>query len=396
MTGSRNKASLLFTTFLGLSSLSFSANGHAIDVTFFLYDAGETKALEPVMDALKKADKSYEIMAVGTAESLVKNHDAVRNLVKDCGFSAKITPLEWKREQKLSNEELAQLKKCTRGSILVTGYNSAIQNQLIESVKSKGVETVVFYDSFNPPDTCNPNTSSPCYAHEAAYRADVMLVSTYDLKEAFQNISPVRCFALGNPTLETWKHHMDNVNQQALRTTLQVENDKPVLLYIGGYGDDYEGSFNLFLDSVKNIHDYQIVVTLHPKVDGTLEGKLIADKNLSQIKIAPKDIPTPSIASIASLVVTQRSTAGVQARFAGLPLIYVDVHPQKYTNFLIKSNHATQVSSPEAFIDELAVIQQKSKDTVSLQKKLGIPSNAAEKIAGYLMSILHTPTTPSF
>ncbi|MGN6669918.1 MAG: hypothetical protein ACTHJ4_00040 [Candidatus Nucleicultricaceae bacterium] len=385
---------LIGLSLLTVSSTSLNAVPSNPDVTFFLYDAGETKALEPILSLLKNQNKIVNVLAVGTAATLIKDQDILIDLEKDCGITTKITADNWKRDQKLNEAEVAKLKNCIKPSVLVAGYNSAVQTQLLEALKPANTTTVVFYDSFNPPAACTSPDKSECYALNAAEAADVLLVSTYELRDIFQKLSPQRCFAFGNPTLESWKKEIDQTDKNTLIDSLKINTSKPVILYVGGYGDDYESSFNLFLDAVKDLKNYEILVTIHPKANGQFEQKEIDARSLSHIKIMPKNIPTPSLASIATLVTTQRSTAGVQARFAGLPVIYLDVHPEKYTNFLIDANLVGHVSSPEAYIDELAIIKNQPRtDEEPLGKKLGIPQNAAEKITEYLISLIRE--TPS-
>lgn len=371
---------------LTLHIATLNAESSNPDVTFFLYDAGETKALEPVIEYLKNHNKVVDILAVGTASTLIKDQSSVIDLEKDCGITTKITPELWKRNQQLNTEELKKLKNCTRAPLLVSGYNSAVQNQLLETLQPTKTTTAVFYDSFNPPH-CTLSDKSECYAEKAAALSDILIASTYELRDQFQKLSPARCFAFGNPTLESWRIEMNKTDKKILTETLKITNEKPVILYIGGYGDDYEDSFGLFLTAVRDLKNYQILVTLHPKMNGQFEQKLLETMNLSHVRIASKDLPTPTLASLATVVVTQRSTAGVQARFAGLPVIYLDVHPEKYTNFLIDAHLVGQVSSPEAFIDELAIINNQSITNESLGKKLGIPQNSTEKIGEYLISL---------
>lgn len=378
----------LFTT--SLCALAANAQLNAAphtDLTFFLYDAGETKVLEPVIEELKRAQKTYKIIAVGTASLLLKESPQKIDLNAACGVEASITAEAWKRDQTLSDKDLEKLKSCADASVLVTGYNSALQTQLVSSFKGSNTETVMFYDSFNPPQICKDSDRSSCFAENAALAADVVLTSTYGLRDAFQRITPARCLVLGNPTLESWQKDMETVDREKLYASLNISAEKPLILYMGGYGEDYESSFALFLDSVKNLTPYQVVIALHPKMDGAFEEKLVREKNLSFVTIAPKTIPTSNLAALAALVVTQRSTTGVQARFAGIPVIYLDTHPEKYTNFLISAKQVAQFSSPEDFIDELAVIEQRNRSAQSLNQQMGVPLGAAQKIAQFLIGL---------
>lgn len=378
----------LLTT--SLCALAATAHLNAVshtDITFFLYDAGETKVLEPVIEALKQSEKTYKIIAVGTANLLLNESPQKIDLKTACGVDATITTESWKRDQTLSNSDLEKLKNCADASVLVVGYNSALQTQLVSAFKGSNTQTVMFYDSFNPPLTCKDSDRASCFAENAALAADVVLTSTYDLRDAFQKITPARCFVLGNPTLEAWQQNMETVDRDKLQASLNISPRKPLILYMGGYGEDYESSFALFLDAVKDITRYQVVIALHPKMDGTFEERLVREKNLPFVTIAPKTIPTSNLATLAAVVVTQRSTTGVQARFAGIPVIYLDTHPEKYTNFLITAKQVAQLSSPEDFIDELSVIEKRDKNTQPLTQQMGVPLGAAQKIAQYLIEL---------
>src|SRR5258708_4664597 len=48
--------------------------GSSPDITFVLHDAGETKAMQPVMARLDREGISYCILADATARSLLKNN----------------------------------------------------------------------------------------------------------------------------------------------------------------------------------------------------------------------------------------------------------------------------------------------------------------------------------
>jgi|GEM_PF-3693289 len=347
---------------------------------FILYDAGPSNALKPVMQAMEDRKQDYAILAYGTASQIFKDHPK-RLRPNDNGFPEGMSRLE----RRLSGKDLAvtqELVKSRGITTVISGLSSMVEVQDLEALPN--VRRIAYYDAFS----MLPGDFMVILKAFLALPNTTLLVPTKPVKEKILELSPKQDIrVVGQPSLAIWIAAKEGVEAEKITKKLGAAYNpqKPTILYAGGYENNdnhYNDSFKLFLKSVQGL-DVNVVVTIHPKVNGSFE-KEAAMGMRNVMFAASKDIKTESLVYALNkpIVVTQRSSVGVQAYFAGFPVMYVDTHPQDYSNFLIDDKKVGQYSNPENFETSVhAVFEDKSdRKSKDLFAQYDIPENAVQKI----------------
>lgn len=343
------------------------------DITFILYDAGESKALIPVFDILEECGLNFHILAFATSSRLVKDYQKrVIDLSKKLG--KKPYSSQWLREEKLSEKQLEIIFNSLNTNYVVTGMVSSLQQQISKNLKKKGIFVVGYYDSFSP-----ITTGSISYSF--LHCLDEVLLPSEDIAENIQNLFPqLRVLVVGQPSIETWQKMIKEGFNENKKFNFNRDG-RFTIIYVGGYGHNYSEAFQLFLDSVENELECRIIISLHPKVNGDIEKELLSKKSYPHIEILSKEIPTNCAVLYADLVVTQCSTVGVQAIFIEKPVIFLDVKDSTFNNVAIKNGWAQKISSKEEFLKVLSLgVEDPSKPTKCIFKQGGIPKKASTLI----------------
>ncbi len=328
---------------------------------FVFYDAGTVNALKPVMEALDKEGKDYKIIAFGAAVALLKDHPKLVSLT----LSVDTTAPTWHRLKTLPKEDLDKIYKLwdTDGDIdhVVAGLSSMIEVQILNlSCKHKNK---AYYDSFSVLggdfekilDALDTNNQT-------------ILVPSQAVKDALQKRKPKQIIrVVGQPTLNTWRE--------------EGAKKRKTLLYLGNYENNnngYNDSFRLFINAIKD-KDVNVFISIHPKVDGAFEKEIVKDLTHIQV-INSKDFKTEKLVHALKdpILVTQRSTAGVQGYFCGYAVIYLDAQKNQYTNFLIEDKKVPQCFDQKSF--EKALEAASPHDASNAFKACNIPENAVELI----------------
>jgi hypothetical protein len=348
---------------------------------FVLYDAGETLALRPVMERLDRRKIPYRVLVMGTARSLMVPKTGEQKIVDLADFGgARVSRTGWRRDKELAQSVVDRVAAKLGAKVVVTGLVSAAQKQIARAMRRRGARVVGFYDALQ-------KMSAESYPSK-------LLPSLHRLLVAAPQLAPARKPAgtmlsvVGHPTLELWEKVAQKEDRSALRKTLGLT--RKTLLYVGGYGKGYEQAFSLFAQAAARMQHIDVRVSLHPKVDGGLERSLLSKYGASNVQILPKQVATMRAAVAADLLVTQRSTVGVQALFLGRPVIFFDQH-KRYSNMAIKNRLAAQLTSVDALLTASQKQLSKSSEspsTSALYKRARIPRNSAGRIATLLQKEL--------
>ncbi|MBI4126401.1 MAG: hypothetical protein HY465_02800 [Deltaproteobacteria bacterium] len=370
------------------TSFSFAADKpKKVDVLFVLYDAGETLALQPVMEQLDQTDISYRVLAVATAHTLSKNHPHSLDSKQDCRIKARIDATHWQRDTSLGDDDLEYAETCVTPRLVITGMASRFQEQLAERFQKNKITTAGYYDALSP-------MTRDAVGCTMTDKLSEVLVSSKKITESIRACSSsVRITVIGQPTLDTWQEALANTNIAALRTTLKLKKEWPTILYAGGYGEDYAEAFTLFAQAAKKLSDMNLLVSLHPKSDGALEKRILRKRRPSflteRVKILPKTISTMQAATIADVIVTWRSTVGVQALFMGKPVIYLDVPGSSFTNIALDQKWSRKVSTPEDFQTALHKQLRRRKQKVdNAFEQAGVPEHGAAVMSDWIQQTL--------
>jgi hypothetical protein len=323
-------------------SILFSFVSYGQGVLFVFFDAGETKALTPVVKQLKEQGVAVQVLVSGTARTLVE--DAV-DLNMDCDISPFIGNQSL-RTTKLEPASLAGLDACIeKPDVVVTGLVSTWQNQVSQYYKKQNIPIAGYYDAF----------SAPGNSHFVNHFRDSLTVLLSPgktvgdaLTKKFPNI-PVH--VVGQPTLNQWSAVQLHPDSDAEKWFSSIKGK--TLLWVGGYGSGYKEAFSHFLDMTSRL-PFTVVVSLHPRMDGELEKDLIKMHGMEQkVKIMPKSISTAQGALKSHILVCHRSTVGIQALVLPRPVIYLDQLDSGYTNIAIRLGAVAHLWKAEDFFREL-------------------------------------------
>jgi CDP-glycerol glycerophosphotransferase (TagB/SpsB family) len=341
-------------------------------VVFLLFDAGETKALLPVIENLRARGVPEEIIALGPAQSLVEKDPSYVNLQKKCKSSDNLN-LRWPRDLQLPAFERDRLLQCLTPTLVVTGLFSSFQEQISAGFKSRNISVWGYYDSFS---------ESGLYAigTDLLSSLEKILVPSNSIQKAAEKRVPGKSISVvGQPSLEEWRSFASKTDARKILARLELTKTFPVILYAGGYGEDYEASFREFVKSSLELKDFIILVSPHPSSKGSFEKNTIEEFEAHHLRVVPGSIATQEVAIIADVVVTHRSSVGVQALFLSKPVIYFDLRPSNYSDLAIENHWATQVKSIEEF---LPLVRSKQKERnynpdKDIYGALGIPKDSA-------------------
>jgi hypothetical protein len=333
--------------------------GHAHDLVFILQDAGETQALLPVLERLEKEKKEFIVLAGGVAKEQLQGK-----------IWAVPLPLEKScpRTEKLSKLFLQEIVAKYPAKKVVTGVAFEFQGEFLETYGKEGAKTFAYWDNIN----FEGSDSYFVTAQKVAKIAQTVLVPT----KMFEHYFP-HAVVVGQPSLERWKSNLGAINPQAVRARLPfLKSGKPVALFVGGYGKEYEEAFDLFLSTASVLKEYDIIVSFHPKMGGNFERpRLPSSIHLLETTYG---VSTQEAVAIADLVLCHQSTVGVQAAVSGKKVVHLIPKGQSYTNPAIE-NHLAQVASSANEVQPTSV-----EIIADPFQVLGVPTNSVDRIYSIL------------
>jgi hypothetical protein len=396
------------TPYAGISPKRPNPKDSSPQVTFVLHDAGETKAMQPVMEALEQERINFTILADSTASKLLQGNFHLIRLPAGVFYPADIVALSKSTPVGgLSSLPHAQAMACLQqlqsSRCVVTGVVSEFQKVWSSFFKQRNQPVIGYYDGFS----CNPNDKIAENFMNClnASSLDALITPSEDtanfFRQRFQELNPqqpnISINALGQPILETTAKAIQTTNPLTLVAHLGIDLGRPTILFVGGYGTHYPEAFRLFCQTMYQFPNTNLLVALHPKVNGALEMQLLAENPTpSPIKIVPRDIDVTQLLALSPIVLSQDSTfitqavlQGKKAAFIGKP---VSSEPGTFNPLLTKNitTRAKNLSSLVGFIQSAITIRFFENNPMALgklQSDLGIPPQATDRIVGYLKTI---------
>lgn len=376
---------LIFTTlYLFLFICSTFSDPQKVDLLISTYDTGDKNGLLPMTSKLKKKALgqkkgiSYKILAFGVSKEQLKNHPALLDFIlqKDVRYL--------KRTDSLSPEELSQLDQEVSPKLVIAGMSSKIQAQLLNHFRSKGVPTVAFYDNFDPFDSQSYTTE---FFQEIG-SVDAYMVPHQGLVEPLRaklkaKNQQAEIIVSGQPAFEDWEKIFSKTDVSALKTKLKLDPKKKTILFVGGaYEGDYPKYLKVLFYGIRSAKDFQILITRHPKMSGKLERDLFEGLEHIQI-IDPKIASMSQIATFADVLLTHKSSVGMQFLYMGIPVIFI-AGPD-YQNFAISAGLAPRIENGKALRGTIEEIMRKSTpQKIDMTAKINIPRNGSEIMADYI------------
>jgi hypothetical protein len=345
--------------------LLFASLSYAQEILFILQDAGETQALLPVLEKLEQENKKFTVLAAGVAQDLLQGKLWMEKLPID---------KSWQRSATFSEATLKQIIQAHPAKKVVSGVAFELHGQLLQAYAQQGSTTFAFWDNINY------EGSDPYFAtaQKVAHVAQNVLTP----RAAFEKHLP-HATVVGQPSIELWAKTLHQIDVKAVKARLPfLKSDQPVLLFIGGYGKEYEEAFDLFLKvaELPELQKYAQAIAFHPKMGGNFEREHLPAK---AYLLEPKyGVSTQEAIALADIVVCHQSSVGVQAAAAGKRVIYLVPSHQTYTNPAIEQKIAQTATSANEFCQALQA-QSKSNDDPFVA--WGMPQNSVERIYNLLV-----------
>lgn len=387
----RGRTYLIFGTILSLL-MSFASLGNTGSATspqpkvlILVYDAGETLGLLPIAPLLetKKIDVRWVPLTPWSVRVLEQEHKPYVKPPADLDQMSHIKD----RENEVDIDFWSKLIAEEKPNLVIVGLVSRVQEQLARKLRTLGIETVGFYDAFDP-------TTRDTIVWRVASQMDTVWVPTETIERNLNDLGVRNVKVMGQPSVETWYRLAAKINSASLYARLHIAPGKRILLFAGQYGEGYAEILEAFLRAalveLDRHNDMYLVLSYHPKTSGEVEQAAIQKHPHPRLMLMPQGVSTAELATVSSAVITWRSTVGVQAAFLGKPVLYFNFKANDYTNNLIEKGLAF-ASTPETFGAALQQALTRRKDSLANRKslvKLGYVIDADRKIASEIVRLV--------
>ncbi len=352
-----------------------------VDILLIANDQGESQVFNLLLPELTRRNLSAQVLTMGQADTVFANQTEAVLLNTLGSLSENATD---DRTQQLDRETLERIVTQFRPAIVVAGMSHAIQAQLANRFKTAGATTMAFYDNF---DLISQSHYVVPWLETTTGVDELLLPGHYQAVDAgkLPAFANSQISISGNPALEQWDIVFLITNEAQEKQRLALDPKRPVILFTGGYGDEYEQWLQLFLQAMAERPDLQVLIAPHPNTDGQLERNAVAALPLTNASVRDVSTSTAQLATVADLVVTHKSTTGFQAAWQGLPVLFVAA--DVYNNILIDAGLASRASSWQQILNNVHryIDQPKRRETVSF-KMLGVPEQSLQRIADHLQT----------
>ena len=344
------------------------------DVLLVAYDQGESNAFIQIEKELVERDISYRILAMGRAGEIFKDHPNRLYL------STK-TPPQLKTDRSLLLPDLIteELAGSYSFKLIYSGMASAAQAQVINLYRNKDVETVAFYDNFEP-------VQQKGYVQpflQKLSRVDQFHVASTTTANSFSDLAKQKqaeVIITGQPALEAWDKVYKTTDRQKLRSVLGLEKNIKTVLFAGGYDPTYPQYLRQYILGCRQAQSVLCLITFHPKTDGSLERSEVNLLDAENVRvISGNRYSTAELSTIAELVAVHKSTIAVMAAYKGKPVLYI-AEPD-FNSFLLDEKLASLASTP---VEVSRAINHISLEQDSQHQSLF----SQHKASGYIASLI--------
>lgn len=358
------------------------ADVEQIDILLCPYDMGDANAIKKLAQELEKEELVFKILPLGKAEEVFEKSP---HLIK-----ANFPNTASDREKTLTSDQLKFIKNSVKPKIVIAGMASATQAQILNLLKKEKAYTVAFYDNFDSPE--GKEYIQPFL--KKSEKIDEYFLPSQTTLSGFQNLDKTKyskLSVLGQPVLEDWDEIFSNTNRDGLRKHLSMLPEDQLILFVGGYDDTYKEYFRLFVKAMKafkNNPSITILVTYHPKTDGSLERSIVEEEKADNVKVVDKHGPsTAVVATVANVLCCHKSSVGILALYVGLPVIYV-AKKGEINNFAIKQGLAFEVDDATELVETIKRILAASNKNQTKTKNIGIPKDSTKNTIKRIKEIL--------
>lgn len=338
------------------------------ELLFIVQDAGETNAFLPFMRLLDEKKIPFQVLAGGTGEEILSKHSFLKERLASTQMEK-----SFPREKKLTSQEIDHFVSLYSPKRILSGVAFEFQGQLMEAFQKIGSKTFAYWDSFSD-DGDNSYFST---AHLVEKKADVVLLPSQIVKDAPSFNDRKNKFVVGQPSLSFWQK---GCIPEDFRKKLSLYKEKKNLLYVGGYGQDYEEAFYLFLKLLSHgdFSTSTVLIVPHPRVDGSFERTSLEEMGLPIDIRVITGVSTVDMAKSCDIVLCHQSTVGMQALAIPKPVLFIMPKEQNYHNLLLDKGWVKRLSEEDSLEEEIdKALRSPAPNLYSL---MGIPENGEERM----------------
>ena len=352
-------------------------------VLFVAYDQGESNAFLRIQEKLKESNIPYRILAMGQAAEVFKDDPAMIQMPE---FTRNKTVAK-NRNHRLNQRTVYRLTKQISAKVVYTGMASRAQAQVANVWERSGAKVIAFYDNFDPVDSVN--YVKPFLDElDALDEFHVPSKRTGNSFAAITKSTGAQMVVTGQPTMEAWNTTFAQTDKVLLRKTLNIDPQKPIVLFAGDYSNTYPKAFQTFVKASQRLPNVHFLVTYHPKFNGELEKSNIEALAGSNVQLVHHSMfSTATLSTIATLVLVHKSSVAQQAVYQGKPVIYVA--EEGYQNLLLTEQLAILASAPKP-LGVMIEAHLQGFRAPAITEKLGIPDAPSKTIARLIIDALRT------
>lgn len=342
------------------------------DVLVLAFEHFDFRVASQIMPVLKSNNKSFAVLNLRDLD----NTDYFSGLeiftLQDLGVKGEISSLRWILQAALPEDVVEFVCQQIEVQFVISGAAQA-QQQLVGKLSKKGAKVLGHYLSLNilHEFTLNGFIAMP---------VDRMVLAMPGLdRELLKNKYQENLIYCGYPKLDCSKFKL-------LPETIRK---KPVLLFIGGYGEHYNSAFVIFSHAAKSLSDFSAVVMLHPHVDGKIEKRLLHEAGCTDVLLFSREqYMLEDLIPQAQIVVTQGSSSVVDCLLLNKPVYYVDAQETSYTSFPLEQGWIMRCCSTEELVAQVHLTKMNNfiTEKIIVLEDLGI--NFSQRISEVLVDFL--------
>lgn len=388
------KKLVLINILIVLTLFTFSKT-YSTNLLFLTYDYGDANAFKAILPSLKKNDFDYEIIALGKSNDLFQN-----NLVNEVNCLSNFDNdfLIKDRNNTITKSNIECLKNTliNKPDIIVSGMSSAALADILNSYSSQ--VKIAYYDNFDP----YPKNSRTYYTNSFVtrlnnYSLDSVFITSETIKSSFiKNFNNKKFvkgtkenfLAVGNPSIISWETDLTKCStREEIKTKLNIPKNKKIVVFAGDTTPDYAIAIEHFAKALKEMPNYEAIVSPHPKTNGEIERNIKEKYQINNMIIAsPSDIATICLTNLSKVFIVHKSSMGIQALSNDKNVIYIA--DSSYENIAIQKAVAKRAFSTNNIIN---TIQNEYNEKASNEySKLGIPKYPIKSFIDKLNKIRNT------
>ena len=352
------------------------------DILFLAMDQSESQVFKLLLPEIHRRNLDTRIFTLGRADTVFADTKGALSI-------ATMTPLPTNlsddRTVLLNQNAVTKIVESIRPTVVVTGMSHAIEAQLSNHFREKGSIIIALYDRFgliSQTPQVSPWLATTSGVDELLLPGHYQAVDAGKLA-AFQSS---QIAISGHPVLEQWDSTFLVANPTQQKQRLGLDPKRPIILFTGGRDPEYQQQWlTLFLRSMAERPDIQVLITPHPQTDGQLERNTVQSLKLENVLVMDGSTTIAELATVADLVVTLKSTAGFQAAWQALPVLFIA--GEEYNNILTDAGIASRASSWQQILNSVYryIDRPQHSETTSF-KMLGVPDHSLQRITDHLQT----------